>query len=114
LALRERLLLVPLIGVMDAERAQHFTSRVLEAVRRERARVVVLDVTGVARMDAYVASALLRTVEAARLLGAKTVMTGITSEVAGAFIATGVDFSQLATVGDLRAGLQLGERLIQS
>src|SRR5205807_7291103 len=70
LQVRERLLILPIIGVIDPQRARQLTEQSLRAIRTKRANVVVIDITGVPVMDASVANHLVQTVEAARLLGA--------------------------------------------
>ncbi|MBV8998994.1 MAG: STAS domain-containing protein [Solirubrobacterales bacterium] len=69
LQLRERLLILPIIGVLDSARARQLTEQLLGAIQRNRARVVVIDITGVATVDRAVANHLVRTVEASRLTG---------------------------------------------
>src|SRR5205807_2515753 len=82
LKVRQGLLLLPLIGAIDSERAAQFTSEVLRAIRIHRARVVVLDVTGVAGMDTRVAHHVLQAVDAMRLMGATAILSGLAPEVA--------------------------------
>ncbi len=110
LQLRDRLLLLPIIGIMDTQRARHITENLLRAIRAHRARVVVVDVTGVAAVDSRVANHLLQTVEAARLMGARVVVSGLSPEVATTMVTLGVDLSRLDTVADLQTGLEDAER----
>src|SRR5437867_3846609 len=77
LQVRERLLILPIIGVIDPQRARHLTEQLLRAIRTNRAKVVVIDITGVAAMDSNVANHLVQTVEASRLLGATVIVTGL-------------------------------------
>src|SRR5207245_2401345 len=76
LQVRERLLILPIIGVIDPQRARQLTEQLLRGIRTTRAKVVVIDITGVAAMDATVANHLVQTVEASRLLGATVIVTG--------------------------------------
>ena len=110
LQVRERLLLLPIIGVLDTYRARLLTENLLRAIRSHRARVVVMDITGVAAVDSKVANHLLQTVEAARLMGARVVVTGLSPEVATTLVTLGVDLSRLDTVADLQGGLEDAER----
>jgi rsbT co-antagonist protein RsbR len=110
LQVRERLLLLPIIGVLDTHRARLLTEQLLQAIRGHRARVVVIDITGVAAVDSKVANHLLQTVEAARLMGARVVVTGLSPEVATTLVTLGVDLSRLDTVSDLQGGLEDAER----
>jgi rsbT co-antagonist protein RsbR len=112
LQIRDRLLLLPIVGVIDSQRAQLITEGVLRAIRGSRAKVVVMDVTGVATIDSRVANHLLQTVAAARLMGATVIVTGLSAEVAQSLVGLGIDLSQLNTVGDLQGGIEEGERLL--
>lgn len=114
LQIRDRMLLLPIIGLMDSQRAQQLTEQLLAAVRTHRARVVVMDITGVAAVDSRVANHLLQTVAAARLMGARVVVTGVSNEVAQSLVMLGVETRQLTTTGDLRSGIEEGERLLGS
>jgi rsbT co-antagonist protein RsbR len=112
LQIRDRLLLIPIIGVIDTHRARLITESLLKAIRANRARVVVMDVTGVATIDSRVANHILQTVAAARLMGAFVVVTGISSEVAQSLVALGLELSKLNTVGDLQGGLEEAETML--
>src|SRR5207302_11188349 len=68
LQVRERLLILPIIGVIDPQRARQLTEQLLRAIRTNRAIVVVIDTTGVAAMDSNVSNHLVQTVDASRLL----------------------------------------------
>src|SRR5205814_4733115 len=112
LQIRERLLLLPIIGVIDTQRARLITESLLRSIRANRARVVVMDVTGVATIDSKVANHLLQTVSAARLMGALVIVTGLSSDVAQSLVALGIELSKLNTVGDLQGGLEEAERIL--
>lgn len=112
LQLRDRLLLVPIIGVVDSHRAQLIMENLLAAIRAKRAKVVVMDVTGVATVDSKVANHLLQTVAAARLMGATVIVTGLSAEVAQSLVALGIDLHQIEAVGDLQGGLEEAERVL--
>jgi rsbT co-antagonist protein RsbR len=112
LQIRERLLLLPIIGVLDAGRARLITESLLLSIGVNRAKVVVMDVTGVATIDSNVANHLLQTVEAARLMGAHVIVTGLSSEVAQSLFALGIELSRLNTVGDLQGGLEQAARIL--
>src|SRR5467141_4332172 len=112
LQVRERLLILPIIGVIDPQRARQLTEQLLRGIRANRARVVVIDITGVAAMDVTVANHLVQTVEAARLLGATVIITGLSPEIAQTLVTIGVDLSEMATVGDLQGCIEQAERLL--
>jgi len=112
LQIRERLLLLPIIGIIDTHRARLITENLLKAIRANRAKVVVTDITGVATIDSRVANHLLQTVTAAKLMGAVVVVTGLSAEVAQSLVALGIDLTKLNTVGDLQGGMEEAERLL--
>jgi rsbT co-antagonist protein RsbR len=111
LQIRERLLILPIIGVLDSSRARQLTQQLLAAIRDNRAAVVVIDITGVATIDRTVANHLVQAVEASRLMGASTILTGLSPEVTQAIVDLGVDLSMMQTVGDLQGGLEEAERM---
>ena len=112
LQVRERLLILPIIGVIDPHRARQLTEQLLQGIRANRAKVVVIDITGVAAMDAKVANHIVLTVEAARLLGAMVIVTGLSPEIAQTLVNIGVDLGKMNTVGDLQGGIEEAERLL--
>jgi rsbT co-antagonist protein RsbR len=112
LQVRERLLILPIIGVLDSSRARQLTEQLLGAIQANRAKVVVIDITGVATIDLTVANHLVQTVEASRLMGASAIITGLSSKIAQTLVDLGVDLSMMKTVGDLQGGLEEAERLI--
>jgi rsbT co-antagonist protein RsbR len=114
LQLRDQLLLLPIIGTIDTHRAQLITENLLHAVRTKRARVVVMDVTGVTTIDSRVANHLLQTVAAARLMGARVIVSGVSAEVAQSLVAIGIALDGLDTVGDLMGGVELADRILAS
>ncbi|MGH3141226.1 MAG: protoglobin domain-containing protein, partial [Gaiellales bacterium] len=112
LRLRERLLVLPIIGILDTSRAQKLTEDLLASIRESRARVVILDVTGVPAVDSAVANHLLQAVEASRLMGAKVIVTGLSSNVAQALVTLGVDLTKMNAVGDLQGGIEVADRIM--
>ena len=112
LQVRERLLILPIIGVIDPQRARQLTEQLLRSIRTNRAKVVVIDITGVPVMDANVANNLVQTVEATRLLGATVIITGLSPEIAQTLVTIGVDLGKMNTVGDLQGGIEEAERLL--
>src|SRR5262249_26071524 len=112
LQVRERLLILPMIGLIDPHRARQLTEQLLRAIRANRAKVVVIDITGVAVMDASVANHLVQTVDSARLLGARVIVTGLSPEIAQTLVNIGVDLGKMNTVGDLQGGIEEAERVL--
>jgi len=112
LQVRERLLILPIIGVIDSQRAKQLTEQLLRGIRNNRAKVVVVDITGVPTIDSTVANHLVQTVEASRLMGASVIITGLSSEIAQTLVTIGVDLSKMNAVGDLQGGIEEAERLL--
>jgi rsbT co-antagonist protein RsbR len=112
LPVRERLLILPIIGVIDPQRARQLTEQLLAGIRTNRAKVVVMDITGVPAIDSSVANHLVQTVEAARLLGAAVIVTGLSPEIAQTLVTIGMELGKTTTVGDLQGGIEEAERLL--
>src|ERR1700761_7725761 len=112
LQVRERLLILPIIGVLDSQRARQLTEQLLRGIRANRAKVVVIDITGVPTIDSTVANHLVQTIEASRLMGATVIITGLASEIAHTLVTLGVDLSKMNAVGDLQRGIEEAERLL--
>ncbi|MBV8803344.1 MAG: STAS domain-containing protein [Gammaproteobacteria bacterium] len=112
LQLREELLILPIIGAIDTNRARQLTEQLLHTIRDKRAKVVVVDVTGVPTVDSRVANHLVQTVDAARLMGATLIITGLSAEVAHTLVTIGVDLSMINTIGDLQGGIEEAERML--
>ena len=112
LQLRDRLLILPIIGVLDSERARQLTEQLLAGIRTHRAKVVVIDITGAPDVDEAVANHLVQTVDASRLMGASVIITGLSPEIAQTLVTIGVDLSKMNTIGDLQGGLEEAERLL--
>ncbi|HLM65161.1 MAG TPA: STAS domain-containing protein [Acidimicrobiales bacterium] len=112
LQVRERLVILPIIGVLDSQRARQVTEQLLRGIRTHRAKVVVIDITGVPAIDSTVANHLVQTVEASRLMGASVVITGLSPDIALTLVTIGVDLSKMNAVGDLQGGIEHAERLL--
>jgi DNA-binding LacI/PurR family transcriptional regulator/anti-anti-sigma regulatory factor len=98
-------LLVPLIGTFDAQRSQLLIDQLLSRVAEHGAHVVLIDVTGVPLVDTQAAAALVQIANAARLLGARTVLVGVRPEIAQSMVALGIDLRQIETRASLAAAL---------
>jgi len=98
--------LLPLIGLVDADRSQQLLASLLPAVVKERASVVILDLTGVPAIDADVVRRLTQVAHAARLLGARVVFVGISPAIARTMTTAQVDLAGVVTLADLKAGLE--------
>lgn len=101
----DEIMVLPLIGTMDTARAQQVIETVLDGAQHHRARVVILDITGMKHVDTNVASMLIRAAAALRLLGTQAVLTGIRAEIAQTLISLGVDLSGVVTRSTLQSGI---------
>lgn len=99
-------LLVPIVGVVDDDRAAQLITALLESTSKHHAHTVILDITGVAALDTAVANALLQAAQALKLLGARIILCGIAPEVAQVIVGLGIDMSALTTCSDLQAALR--------
>jgi rsbT co-antagonist protein RsbR len=102
----EHILLLPIVGGIDSRRAQRLTDDVLHAVQQQRARALLVDLTGVPVVDTAVAAHLVHTIEAALLLGCQSMLVGIRPEIAQTLVSLGIDLSRIPTLSSLQAGLQ--------
>ena len=102
----DEILVLPLIGTVDTARSQQIMDDVLHAVVKQRATVVIIDITGVAVIDTRVANHLINAVEATRLLGAVAILTGVSPDNAQTLVRLGVDLRRVATRSSLQKGLK--------
>ncbi len=114
LELRDGLLLVPLIGFIDSERALLLTGKLLEAIAARRAKAIVLDITGVPAVDSAVANHLMQTVQATQLMGAHTLISGLSPENAQTLVRLGLDLGRLNTVGTLADGVVAASGILKA
>ena len=101
----ERVVIMPLIGAIDSNRAQQVMETLLEGVARHGAELAILDITGVQVVDTQVAQAFIHAAQAVRLLGAQVMLTGIQPQIAQTLVHLGVDLSGIITRGSLQAGI---------
>ena len=109
---QDRVLLLPLIGSIDSHRANQIMDSVLLKVSECQAKVIIIDIAGVAVVDTKVADNLVKTTAAVRLLGAETILTGITAQVARTIVQLGVDISAMHTLSRLSEGIELALSLV--
>lgn len=98
-------LVLPLVGALDAARAEQMMQNLLAKVVERQARVAIIDVTGVPHIDTSSANALLQVARAVRLLGAQVVLTGIRPEVSQAIVSLNIDLTGIVTRRDLQSGI---------
>jgi rsbT co-antagonist protein RsbR len=97
----ENILALPLIGTLDSARTQVVMQNLLDAIVQTRSDVAIIDITGVPMVDTLVAQHLLKTVAAARLMGADCLISGIRPQIAQTIIHLGVDLSAVTTKATL-------------
>ena len=108
--LDERILVMPLVGFIDTERASQIMNAALEGVQSYAAQVVIMDVTGLRNVDTNIASTLISTARALRLLGTETILTGIRAQVAQTLVALGIDLSGIVTYSTLKSAIAYAMR----
>jgi PAS domain S-box-containing protein len=104
----------PIIGTLDSLRAARLTESLLERISLEQAEVVIMDVSGVPAIDTDVAQHLLKTVEAARLMGTVSVLSGVRPETAQAMVHLGIDLGSLRCRTTLKEALQLALQMVDA
>jgi anti-anti-sigma factor len=105
LPVADGVLVMPLIGVIDSQRAVNLSTTLLQAIERHHTRVVILDVTGVPIIDTQTARILLQVADASRLLGTQPVLVGIRPELAQTLVGLGVELQNLKSMADLQSAL---------
>lgn len=105
--LADGVIAMPLVGAIDSDRANQIMTALLDGLASSRAHTAILDITGVRAVDTHVAGALLQAARAARLLGARAIITGIRPDVAQALVALDTDWTGIATLSTLQAGVAM-------
>ena len=106
----ENILALPLIGTLDSSRTQVVMQNLLEAIVSTRSDIAIIDITGVPAVDTLVAQHLLKTVAAARLMGADCIISGIRPQIAQTIIHLGVDLSEVTTKATLADAFSIALR----
>jgi PAS domain S-box-containing protein len=108
----DKVVALPIIGTLDSGRAMRLTESLLEKIAELRAEVVILDISGVPTVDTLVAQHLLKTVQAATLMGTVSIVSGVRPETAQAIVHLGIELGRLRTRNSLRDALQLALRIM--
>lgn len=103
--LSDSVVLMPLVGSIDSQRAQMIMETLLEGVAKHEADVAILDITGVSMVDTQVANAIIQAAQAVRLLGARVILTGIGPIMAQTLVHLGADLSSITTRGSLQSAV---------
>jgi anti-anti-sigma factor len=101
----DEVVLLPLIGTIDTQRAQQIMETLLAGVAAHQATLAILDITGVAVVDTQVAQALIQAAQAVKLLGAQVILTGIQPQIAQTLVHLNVDLQGIVTHGSLQSGI---------
>jgi len=104
------ILLLPLIGVVDSSRTDHAVTKTLERINETRAKVFLLDISGVPAVDTAVANQLLKITKATQLMGCETVISGLSPAIARTMVELGVEVGQVRTTATLRDAFALALR----
>lgn len=105
LPILDNVVIMPLIGTIDSQRAQQVMETLLQGAATYQATVAILDITSVRVVDTQVAQALIRTAQAAKLLGTQVVLTGIQPHIAQTLVHLGADLGNMVTRSTLQAGM---------
>jgi anti-anti-sigma regulatory factor len=97
---------LPLVGSIDSRRAQQITADLLEGISQRRAKIAIIDITGVPAVDTAVINSLMQAVRAAELMGCQVVLTGIRPEIAHTLVVLGVDLGEVVTLRNLQSGIE--------
>lgn len=114
LTIDDRVLLAPLVGNLDSRRADALRQRVLERLAELRAHTVIIDITGITVIDTAVAKALIDTATAIRLLGARTIISGIRPTVAQTLVHLNTGLHEITTAPNPKAALRLVRSIVVS
>jgi rsbT co-antagonist protein RsbR len=108
----DRILLLPIVGTVDTQRAHQIMETVLVQVVEQQAKVMILDIAGVPVVDTKVADHILKTTAAVQLLGAQTILTGISASVARTVVQLGVEITRMHTRAKLSEGIELALSIV--
>ncbi|HYO98864.1 MAG TPA: STAS domain-containing protein [Pyrinomonadaceae bacterium] len=108
----DKILTLPIIGTLDSRRAQMMTEALLQRIVDTGSTVAILDITGVRTMDTLVANHLIKTVTAARLMGARCILTGVSPAIAQTMVQLGIDLSEITTRAQMSDGIKLALEMI--
>lgn len=107
------IIVMPLIGTISSERALKAMEKLLTGVIDYKAKVAIIDITGVPVVDTMVASYLLRSVKAVKILGSEAIITGISAEIAATLVKLDIDIEALVTKNTLKEGLKYAIEMVE-
>lgn len=108
----DKILTLPIIGTLDSRRAQVMMEALLQKIVETNSTIAILDITGVRTMDTLVANHLIKTVTAARLMGARCILTGVSPAIAQTMVQLGIDLTQITTRAQMSDGIKLALEML--
>ncbi len=108
----DKILTLPIIGTLDSRRAQMMMEALLQRIVETGSTIAILDITGVRTMDTLVANHLIKTVTAARLMGARCILTGVSPAIAQTMVQLGIDLTQITTRSQMSDGIRLALEMV--
>jgi anti-anti-sigma regulatory factor len=108
----EGILLLPLLGIVDSTRTQDIMNKVLIEISQSRAKVFVMDISGVGSMDTGVANQLIRITKATQLMGCETIISGISPSIARTLVELGINIGEIRTTATLRDSFELALKTV--
>ena len=106
-----KVLMVPLIGLLDSSRTQLVMETLLDSIEKTQSKIAILDISGIPAVDSLVARHLITTVSAVRLMGAECIITGINSRTSQTMVQIGIDLSGIITKTTMADGLRVAFKL---
>ena len=104
----ENILMLPIVGTVDSKRAQEIMELTLARVLETEAKIIILDILGVATVDSKVASHLVKIAQACKLMGSQTIISGMSPAIAQTLVQLGVELGSIYTVTTLKDAVALG------
>jgi rsbT co-antagonist protein RsbR len=108
----DKVLVLPVIGSLDSNRAARLTENLLNKIGESQSEIIIVDISGVPAIDTQVAQHLLRTMQAAMLMGAMSIISGVRAETAQAMVHLGIELNRIECRNTLRDALQLALQLV--
>ncbi len=108
----DHVLMLPIVGLLDSMRTQNIMEIALAKIQETRARVLIIDIMGVAMMDEAVAEHIIKITRAAKLMGCECILTGVSPDIARTIVSRGLDLGDLRTHATMRDGLEMAFRVL--
>ena len=104
----ENIIMVPIVGIIDSKRSNELMNGILTKISETQAKIIILDISGVAIVDTAVANHLIKISKATTLMGAKCIFSGLSPSIAETIVELGIDVGSLQTTGTLKDALLTG------